>query len=208
MEPFTRLTALAMPLLRDNIDTDAIIPSREMRDPAGRGLADGLFAGWRYRAPGSRDPDPDFILNQPRYSEARILVAGANLGCGSSREHAVWALAQYGFRAAIAPSFNPIFRGNCISNGLVPVQLPADDVTRIGALLESSADPVLTVDLEQQRVCLSDRVWPFEIASHDREALLKGLDPIDQTLLLRGRIAEFRAADAQRRTWAYSSIQR
>src|SRR3546814_15490367 len=107
----------------DNIDTDIIIPSRERKTVGKTGLADGLFAGWRYVAVGSREKSPDFLMNRAPYADAKILIAGQNVGCGSSREHAVWALHEYGFRAVIAPSFNPIFRGNCIRNGIVPVQL-------------------------------------------------------------------------------------
>lgn len=209
MEPFTSLTAVAAPLLRENIDTDAIIPSREMRSVMGTGLDEGLFAGWRYTAIGGREPDPRFVLNQPRYTGARILVTGANVGCGSSREHAVWALAQFGFRAVIAPSFNPIFRNNCIANGLVPVVLPEDAVRKIGEALESAGTPVVTVDLASQQVALPDgRAWTFEIRPEAREALLNGLDPIDQTLLLKDAIEGFRSADRQRRRWVYSSVER
>ena len=209
MEPFTTLTAVAAPLLRENIDTDAIIPSREMRSVMGTGLDEGLFAGWRYTAIGSREPDPEFVLNQPRYAGARILVTGANVGCGSSREHAVWALAQFGFRVVIAPSFNPIFRNNCIANGLVPAALPEDVVRAIGEALENAETPVITVDLASQQVSLPQgRSWNFEIRPDARESLLNGLDPIDQTLLLKPAIEGFRADDRQRRSWVYSSVDR
>src|SRR5690349_19777158 len=131
MEPLVTLTAVAAPLLRANVDTDAIIPSREMRTVSKSGLADGLFAGWRYTAVGGRDPNPDFPLNQPVYAGARILLGGENFGCGSSREHAVWALHEYGFRAVIAPSFSPIFQNNCVRNGVAPVELPAASIEAI-----------------------------------------------------------------------------
>lgn len=209
MEAFTSLTAVAAPLLRDNIDTDAIIPSREMRSVSGQGLAEGLFAGWRYTAIGGRDPDPDFVLNKPAHAGARILVTGANVGCGSSREHAVWALAQYGFRAVVAPSFNPIFRGNCIANGLVPVTLAADEVRAIAAALETAEQPVLTVDLEARRVALPDgRSWSFTIEPEVREALLLGLDPLDQTLRLEPEIQAFRAAHRADQPWIYTPVAR
>ena len=145
MEPFTTLSATALPLMRDNIDTDAIIPSREMRTVSKRGLADGLFAGWRYREIGGRDPDPGFVLNEPARKGARILIAGANFGCGSSREHAVWALAEYGIRAIIAPSFAPIFQANCVANGLVPAILPHDLVHALAAHVERHPAAVVTV---------------------------------------------------------------
>src|SRR5450631_3947374 len=123
MERFTTLTAIAAPLLRINIDTDAIIPSREMKKVSKVGLADGLFAGWRYRTPGSREENPDFVLNREPYRRARILLSGMNFGCGSSREHAVWALHEWGIRSIIAPSFGAIFHGNCVRNGILPVVL-------------------------------------------------------------------------------------
>lgn len=209
MEPFGRLTAAAAPLLRDNIDTDAIIPSREMRDPTGKGLADGLFAGWRYTAIGGREPDPSFVLNKVGFRGARILVTGANVGCGSSREHAVWALAQYGFRAVIAPSFNPIFRGNCIANGVLPVILPDETVLEIGAALEAGQGPDMTVDLQAQMAVLPGTgQWHFEIEPAAREALLLGLDPIDQTLRQREDILRFRARDRTARPWIYEPVSR
>lgn len=209
MEPFTTITAAAVPLMRDNIDTDAIIPSREIRSVSKKGLADGLFAGWRYQAIGGRDPDPDFILNDPALAEARILVAGENFGCGSSREHAVWALAEYGFRAIVAPSFNPIFRNNCLANGVLPVRLDRAAVEPIARGLSASPGSLLTVDLEAQELC--DEVggrWHFDIDGDEKQALLSGLDPIARTLQQASAISAFRERDAQARPWAYSSIDR
>jgi 3-isopropylmalate/(R)-2-methylmalate dehydratase small subunit len=203
MQPFTTLTAVAAPLMRDNIDTDAIIPSREIRSVAKTGLTEGLFAGWRYVAMGGRDPNPDFVLNDPRYARAQILVAGANFGCGSSREHAAWALAEYGFRAIIAPSFNPIFRNNCILNGMVPVVLPADQAAEIAALLASN-DPTLTVDLTTCEVRRPDgATWPFAIDAEAREMLLEGMDSIALTLKLADRIHALRDTDRVARPWVY-----
>lgn len=205
MKPFTSLTAVAAPLMRDNIDTDAIIPSREIRSVAKTGLTEGLFAGWRYVSMGGRDPNPDFVLNDPRYAQAQILVAGANFGCGSSREHAAWALAEYGFRAIIAPSFNPIFRNNCILNGIVPVVLPADQVAEIAAVL-ASVDPTLTVDLTACDVRHSDgATWPFVIDAEAREMLLEGMDSIALTLKLAHRIHTLRDIDRTARPWVYLS---
>jgi len=198
MTPLVRLTAIAAPLLRENIDTDAIIPSREMTSVSKTGLADGLFAGWRYTQVGGREPNPDFVLNQPRYSGARILLGGPNFGCGSSREHAVWALAEYGFRAIIAPSFNPIFQGNCIRNGVAPVVLPAEAIAQIAAF-----DTGVTVDLATLHVSAGENSWSFVLADEPREMLMEGLDAIELTLKRRGEIAAFRAADATRRPWVY-----
>ena len=203
MQPFTTLTAVAAPLMRDNIDTDAIIPSREIRSVAKTGLTEGLFAGWRYATLGGRDPNPDFVLNDPLYAGAHILAAGANFGCGSSREHAAWALAEYGFRAIIAPSFNPIFRNNCILNGMVPVALPADQVSEIASAL-ASGDATLTVDLTDCEVRRPDgATWPFSIDAEAREMLLEGMDSIALTLKLADRIQAMRRADRLARPWVY-----
>ncbi|AVA15645.1 MAG: 3-isopropylmalate dehydratase small subunit [Sphingopyxis granuli] len=195
MTPFTILTAIAAPLIRDNIDTDAIIPSREMKSIGKTGLADGLFAGWRYTAIGSREPDPSFILNDPRYAGAQILLAGANVGCGSSREHAVWALAEYGFRAIVAASFNPIFRGNCVRNGIVPVEIDA---------MLIDADGPITIDLPRLTLTsASGRDIAFAIDAEAKAMLIGGLDAIDMTLTRAAEIARFREADRNRRPWAY-----
>lgn len=203
--PFTVLTAVAAPLLRPNIDTDAIIPSREMTQVSRTGLADGLFAGWRYTAVGGRKPDPGFVLNRPAYAGAAVLLGGPNIGCGSSREHAVWALAEYGFRVVVAPSFNPIFRGNCIRNGVVPATLPEAAVEALAAAV--APDPQarrVTVDLPAQTVVSPEGdTWAFEIGEEAKAMLLHGLDAIDLTLQRRGEIAVFRAADRERRPWVY-----
>lgn len=202
--PFLALTAVALPLVRDNIDTDAIIPSREMKSVSKKGLAEGLFAGWRYTEIGGREPEPGFVLNRPEYADAHILIGGVNFGCGSSREHAAWALGEYGFRAVIAPGFNPIFRGNCVRNGIVPVELPEDAVREIAALVEASdgAEQV-TVDLENTRVTVADRSWPFQIEDEARRMLLLGIDAIDLTLERGAEISAFRARDRAIRPWAY-----
>lgn len=200
MEKFDRLTAVAAPLLRDNIDTDAIIPSREMKSVSKRGLADGLFAGWRYQAIGGRDPSADFILNDPVYARAQILLTGANFGCGSSREHAAWALVEYGFRAIVAPSFNPIFRSNCVNNGIVPVEL---DAAAIAALAEQVGQAPVTVDLEQCLVSSPAGSWSFVIDGEARQMLLNGMDAIELTLSRKGAIQAFRTADAKARPWIY-----
>lgn len=205
MQPFRTLTAIAAPLLRDNVDTDAIIPSREMKSVTKTGLADGLFAGWRYGAVGSREANPDFILNDARFAPAEILLSGANFGCGSSREHAVWALAEYGFRVVVAPSFNPIFRGNCVNNGIVPVELDATAIAQIAASLsdQPAACPV-TVDLEARTVTAADgAVWQFAIDDEARTMLLGGMDAIELTLSQRDVIDAFRSADHAARPWIY-----
>lgn len=204
-EPFTTLTAVAAPLLRPNIDTDTIIPSREMTTVSKAGLADGLFAGWRYTAVGGREPDPAFVLNDAAYAGARILLTGPNVGCGSSREHAAWALAEYGFRAVVAPSFNPIFQGNCVRNGMVPVVLPPEAVEALAAAVAPDPQRLqVTIDLPVQRVTGPDgSAWDFQIGEEAKAMLLGGLDAIDLTLERRDEIAAFRTADAERRPWAY-----
>ncbi|MEY3714019.1 MAG: 3-isopropylmalate dehydratase small subunit [Pseudomonadota bacterium] len=209
MEPFRALRAVAAPILRANVDTDAIIPSREMKSVSKTGLAEGLFAGWRYTAIGGRDPNPDFVLNQPAYTGTKILLGGENFGCGSSREHAVWALHEYGIRVVIAPSFSPIFRGNCVRNGIVPVMLTS---AQIAALAEFVAiDPAtrqLEVDLEAQEVRAGDSILRFELESEAREMLLEGLDGIDLTLKHRADIDAFVARDRVQRPWIYSTVEK
>jgi 3-isopropylmalate/(R)-2-methylmalate dehydratase small subunit len=205
MQPFTRLTAVAAPLIRANVDTDAIIPSREMKTVSKTGLAEGLFAGWRYKEIGSREPDPDFVLNRPAYAQARILLGGENFGCGSSREHAAWALAEYGIRAIVAPSFSPIFYGNCVRNGILPVRLPAPAIAQLAedAGAEAPVRPV-TIDLESCEVrSPGGSVHRFEIEPDAREMLLHGLDAIDLTLKQREAIEDFWRADRAARPWIY-----
>ncbi len=205
MEKFDTLTAVAAPLLRDNIDTDAIIPSREMKSVSKTGLSAGLFAGWRYTAIGGREPNPEFVLNKPQFSGTRIILGGSNFGCGSSREHAVWALHEYGIRAVIAPSFSPIFFGNCIRNGIVPVRLPAATVAALAAWVEQ--DPAthrVTVDLTAQSVSTpAGASHRFELDDEPRAMLLEGLDAIDLTLKQRPAIAAFRERDRRERPWIY-----
>ncbi len=205
MEKFTTLTAIAAPLLRINIDTDAIIPSREMKRVSKEGLAEGLFAGWRYQAPGSREENPDFILNREPYRRARILLSGINFGCGSSREHAVWALREWGIRAVIAPSFGAIFQGNCVRNGIVPVVLDNSVVEALAGQVE--ADPgkkQVTVDLLRCLVIAPDETrHGFQLPTADREMLLEGLDSIAVTMKLDAEILAFRDRDRTRRPWIY-----
>lgn len=195
-EPFTTLTSVAAPMLRDNIDTDAIIPSREMKSTGKTGLAGGLFAGWRYLDAAARTPNPDFVLNQPEYRNASLLLGGTNFGCGSSREHAVWALAEYGIRCIIAPSFAPIFQSNCIRNGILPVVLEPQHIAPMPG-------QTVDVDLAAQTVSASGAVWTFDIEGEAKAMLLEGLDAIDLTLKHREAIAAFHTADRAKRPWVY-----
>ncbi|MDP3550465.1 MAG: 3-isopropylmalate dehydratase small subunit [Novosphingobium sp.] len=198
-QPVRTVTSAAVPLLRDNIDTDAIIPSREMKSVAKTGLADGLFAGWRYLDEKTRTPDPAFVLNAQRWAGAQILLGGQNFGCGSSREHAAWALAEYGFRAIIAESFNPIFHGNCVRNGILPVAL---DAVPIAAL-----DAVVHIDLTTQTVACAGQEWPFHLDEESRAMLLDGLDPIALTLHDADLIAAFETHDRAARRWAWEPLE-
>jgi 3-isopropylmalate/(R)-2-methylmalate dehydratase small subunit len=189
MQPFTVHTGRAVALLRDNVDTDQIIPKQFLKRIERTGFGEFLFHDWRRRPDGS--PDPDFELNRPGARGATILLAGANFGCGSSREHAPWALAEYGFRAIIAPSFADIFFANCCQNGLLPVRLRGEDVAE---LARRAADPAwrLTVDLVTQRVL--DRHGferDFPLDHYRREMLLDGLDEIGVTLKEELRIAAY-----------------
>lgn len=210
MDKFERLTAIAAPLLRANVDTDAIIPSREMKSASKVGLGVGLFAGWRYKTIGSREPNPEFILNQDAYREACILLAGENFGCGSSREHAVWALRDYGFRAVIAPSFSPIFYNNCARNGIVPVRLSEEAVRKLAAkVAAASGKNQITVDLISQQVIAHDaEAFGFDIDSQMKEMLVLGLDEIDLTLTKRDEIDAFLKSDRARRPWIYHVADR
>jgi len=206
MEKFASLTAVALPLMRENIDTDAIIPSREMKSVSKRGLAEGLFAGWRYTEVGGRELNPTFVLNDAAFEGAKILLGGGNFGCGSSREHAAWALAEYGFRAIIAPSFNPIFRGNCVRNGIVPVEMPADEVRHIAE--EVASDPQrcrVTVDLVGCVVTSPQgNQYSFVIEEEARHMLREGLDAIGLTLARAPEIDAFRVRDKALRPWIYA----
>ena len=205
MKPFVTYEGLAAPLLRNNIDTDTIIPSREMRHVSKQGMGEGLFAGWRYLNPerGKRAPDPDFVLNQPRYAGAGILLAGRNFGCGSSREHAVWALLEYGFRAVIAPDFGSIFYHNAMRNGLLPIRLPEAAILSLSNPGAASTSARITVDLRNTVVATAaGSRYHFDIEPIYREMLLQGMDAIDMTLQREDMIETFRARDRDKRAWA------
>jgi len=190
MHPLDRIDAVAAPMPRPNVDTDQIIPGRFLQKPREPGLGGFLFHDLRFRPDGSEDPD--FVLNQPAGRAARILVAEANFGCGSSRENAVWALHDHGFRAVIAPSFGDIFASNSLKNGLLPIRLPAAVVA--GLLDELAREPgqTVAVDLAAQTVTLpGGAVHRFEIDPFARHCLLNGLDELDYTLSRAADIAAF-----------------
>jgi len=194
--PFVRHTGKCAALPRADVDTDQIVPKQFLKRVERTGFGPALFHDWRYRPDGSENPE--FELNQPEAADATILIAGANFGCGSSREHAVWALAEYGFRAVLAPSFADIFSANCCQNGLVPVRLPADAIADLVRRCRVGGGGFrLTIDLEQQRV--DDGAGfstTFSMEPYRREMLLRGLDEIGRTLLQEDRIAAFERSHA------------
>lgn len=202
MEPFTKLTGLAAPLDRVNADTDQIIPKQFLKRIERTGFGQFLFFDWRYEADG-KTPNPDFELNQPQYQGATILITGKNFGCGSSREHAPWALADYGFKAILAPSYADIFYNNCFKNGMLPVVLPEET---IAMLLErgKTAGYQMTVDLETQTVSDNEGFsMPFAVDGFRRHCLLNGLDDIGLTLQ---HEPEITAYEARRPAWKRGAV--
>ncbi|MBI1864618.1 MAG: 3-isopropylmalate dehydratase small subunit [Nitrospirae bacterium] len=203
MEPFTVLESVVMPLDRPNVDTDAIIPKQFLKTIERTGLGKNLFFDWRYREDGS--PDPAFVLNDPGYHEARILLARENFGCGSSREHAPWALLDYGFRCIIAPSFADIFYNNCFKNGILPVVLSADDVDRLFRDVAKTPGCRVSVDLASQTVIAQDgSVHAFQIDPFRKECLLKGLDEIGLTLRHEPEIAAYETRRRAEAPWLFA----
>ena len=190
MDKFTKHTGLVAPLFQPNVDTDQIIPKQFLKSIARTGFGANLFNDWRFSGDGA--PDPDFVLNQPRYSGATILLTGENFGCGSSREHAPWALAEYGFRAVVAPSFADIFYSNCLKTGLLPVVLDEPKVAALVEKCEKTGNYQMTVDLENLTI-YDDKGFSenFVISDFSRFCLLNGLDNIDLILQHETKIAEY-----------------
>jgi 3-isopropylmalate/(R)-2-methylmalate dehydratase small subunit len=180
MKAFRVVEGIAAPMAATNIDTDQIMPKQFLKTLTREGLRDGVFHDARFDAEGR--PRPEFVLNREPYREARILVAGSNFGCGSSREHAVWGLREFGIRCVIAPSFGEIFWGNAFKNGLLLVMLPIDHVERLLAEIANPDTTTLVVDLPQQRVCAAGRSLRFDISALHKEMLMNALDPIDLSL--------------------------
>lgn len=198
-QPFVRITGVAAPLLEDHIDTDLIFPARYLLLMERNGLGDYLFRDRRRKATGEKIED--FILNRPPYTTAKILLAGDNFGCGSSREQAVWALSDFGIRCVVAPSFGEIFHANCARSGLLAVQLPAEAVRR---LAEDCAGHEVTVDLPEQVVQVGASVVPFQIKPGIKEALLNGWDEIDVLLAKHAAgIETFEQRQRQGQPWLY-----
>lgn len=202
MKAFTQVRARAVPVMQSNIDTDQIIRIERLIDHPRGSLGPWCLESLRYLPDGQ--PNPQFPPNQARYQSAQILVAADNFGCGSSREHAVWSLVDWGMRAVIAPSFGDIFYSNCFQNGLLPVRLSETEVTALAQELDQATEPILTVDLHACTVATpSGQVLSFSIEPERREALLAGLDDIGMTLRAQSAIEAFRMADAQARPWIY-----
>ena len=181
----------AAPLNQANVDTDQIIPKQFLTAVTRTGFGKHLFHDWRYLDLHEQEPNPDFVLNKAQYRGASILLTRENFGCGSSREHAPWALADFGFKVIIATSFADIFYGNCINNQLLPVQLSATEMDAIFALVEAKADAQITVNLGEQLVQVGELSYHFDIAHHHKHNLLKGLDAIGLTLELEDKISAF-----------------
>jgi 3-isopropylmalate/(R)-2-methylmalate dehydratase small subunit len=214
MRAFSVHKGLVAPIDRENVDTDAIIPKQFLKSIRKTGFGPNLFDEWRYldkgepgQDPASRRPNPDFVLNQPRYAGASVLLARKNFGCGSSREHAPWAIEQFGFRALIAPSYADIFYNNCFKNGILPIVLPEAQVDRL--FDEVAAFPIyeLTIDLERQVVIKpqGDEL-PFEVQAFRKYCLLNGLDDIGLTLRHQDKIASFEAERLATKPWLASTM--
>ncbi|TXD85634.1 3-isopropylmalate dehydratase small subunit [Mitsuaria sp. TWR114] len=216
MDKFTVHKGLVAPMDRENVDTDAIIPKQFLKSIKRSGFGPNLFDEWRYldhgepgQDPASRKPSPDFVLNQPRYQGASILIARGNFGCGSSREHAPWALQQYGFRALIAPSFADIFFNNTFKNGVLPIVLPESQIARLFDEVFAFPGYQLTVDLERQVVVKPDgEELPFDVQPFRKYCLLNGFDDIGLTLRHADKIKAFEAERIATKPWLNNRITR
>ncbi|TDE38949.1 3-isopropylmalate dehydratase small subunit [Antarcticimicrobium sediminis] len=200
MEKFTKITGIAAPMPQINIDTDMIIPKQFLKTIKRSGLGVNLFDEMRYNSDGSEKPD--FVLNKPAYRKTEVLVAGDNFGCGSSREHAPWAIKDFGIRCVIAPGFADIFFNNCFKNGILPITLPQEQIDVLMKDAEKGANARMTVDLEAQTVTTSDgEVFPFAVDAFKKHCLLEGLDDIGLTLAKATEIASFETKAAVQRPW-------
>ena len=214
MEPFRIHTGLVAPMDRENVDTDAIIPKQFLKSIRKTGFGQNLFDEWRYldagfpgQDPASRKPNPDFVLNQPRYAGASILLARKNFGCGSSREHAPWALQQYGFRALIAPSYADIFFNNCFKNGLLPIVLAEHEVAKLFDEVAAFIGYSLTIDLEKQLIVKPDgSSIAFDVQAFRKYCLLGGFDDIGLTLRHADKIRAFEAERLLSKPWLAHTI--
>lgn len=214
MEKFETLTGIVMPLDRPNVDTDAIIPKQFLKSIKRSGFGPNLFDAWRYLDQGepgmdnsTRPLNPDFLLNQPRYQASQVLLARENFGCGSSREHAPWALLDYGFRVIIAPGFADIFYNNCFKNGILPIVLNADEVDQLFKQVEAEEGYQLTIDLAAQTISKPDgEVIQFEIDAFRKHRLLNGLDDIGLTLQYVNDIQAYEKKRQQEAPWLFQNM--
>ena len=212
MKAFTKITAIVVPLDRSNVDTDAIIPKQFLKSIKRSGFGPNAFDEWRYLDHGEPSMDnskrplnPDFSLNQPRYQGAQILLTRKNFGCGSSREHAPWALDDYGFRAVIAPSFADIFFNNCYKNGLLPIVLTEEQVDQLFKEVEATEGYQLSIDLAEQTLTTpSGETFTFDITEHRKHCLLNGLDEIGLTLQHADEIRDFEEKRRQSQPWLFN----
>jgi 3-isopropylmalate/(R)-2-methylmalate dehydratase small subunit len=201
MEKFTKLEGVAAPLRIVNVDTDMIIPKQYLKTLKRTGLGKGLFSEMRYKEDGGENPD--FVLNKPAYRNAKILVADNNFGCGSSREHAPWALMDFGIRCVISTQFGDIFYNNCFKNGVLPIKVSPEDLEKLFDDAERGANATLSIDLEKQEIRGPDGgVVKFDIDPHRKHCMLNGLDDIGQTNLKKARIDSFEAKSRVERPWA------
>lgn len=203
MQPFTKLTGIAAPLPMLNVDTDKIIPAHWLKTIKRTGLGAGLFESMRYDQDGKERPD--FVLNKEPYRRAAILITGDNFGCGSSREHAPWALLDFGISCVIAPGFADIFHNNCHKNGILPITLPADEVDLLMKEAQTAADPTFTIDLEAQLIHrpAGNAPIPFSMDPANRDKLLQGLDEIGTTLTKAAAVDRFEAGQRASQPWLY-----
>jgi len=212
MKPFTLLDGLVVPLDRANVDTDAIIPKQFLKSIKRSGFGPNAFDEWRYLDHGEpgmdnskRQINPDFVLNKPRYQGGSVLLARENFGCGSSREHAPWALEDYGFRSIIAPSFADIFFNNCFKNGMLPIVLPAEIVDELFQEVEAQSGYQLAIDLEAQTVITpSGKSYPFEVDAFRKHCLLNGLDDIGLTMQQQDKIKTFEIKHQASQPWLFN----
>ena len=202
MNPVKIISGIAAPFLRINVDTDAIIPSREMKAVSKKGLSEGVFSEWRYISVSERKPNDDFILNKSPYNQSVILLTGDNFGCGSSREHAVWALQEWGIKAIIGTTFGSIFYGNCIRNGLLPIELRSDDLQKlIDYVEEDPKSNQIVIALETLSINFGSSEIVFDFDKKYQTLILEGLDEIQQTQKLNSKISSFEVKHRKLNPW-------
>ncbi len=201
MEPFVTHTGISLPLNRVNVDTDAIIPKQFLRKIDRKGFGQHLFHEWRYLDYEGTKENPDFIMNKEPYRKATVLLARDNFGCGSSREHAPWALDDFGFKVIIAPSFADIFYNNCVKNGILLVQLKPAEVDALFQYAEKNVGATITADLPSQKISAGGKKYDFMISAFNKECLIKGLDGIGWTLQFESRISEFENKIQDTKPW-------